>query len=420
MFDQVVFFGLLPKLRDLQDAIFRSNFVKAEKVWHAHFGNPHLYNKKDWFEIRDLGYLPLRIRAVPEGTIVPPWGVMMTVENTDKRFPWLTNWVETQLMQVWYPITVATLSREIKRLLRKYLEITGDPSGIDFKLHDFGFRGVSSMESAAIGGAAHLLNFLGTDTPIAMEWLEYHYGAKIAAPEAPGYSIPASEHSTITSWGREHEVDAYKNMLDQYPDALVACVSDSYDVYHACRNLWGDKLKAQVLDRKGTLVVRPDSGYPPDVVVNCLEILGKAFGVENNSKGFKVLNPKVRLIQGDGVDYDMIRNVLSYMHQRGWATDNVAFGMGGALLQKLNRDTQRMAFKCSAIEIKSVWTDVFKDPVTDTGKRSQAGRLALVKDGFELKTVPGPHKDDILQDVFLNGKILQIPNFYEIRDRVKV
>lgn len=419
VFPETVFFGLLPKLRFLaEDLLWNSVERHAERIWAKHFGSDKIYNKEGWHKIMSLGYLPISIKAVPEGTVVPTGNVLMTIENTDDEFPWLTNWLETLLLQVWYPITVATQSREIKKLILTYLKLNGDPAGIPFKLHDFGFRGVSSLESAAVGGSAHLTSFSGTDTAIALDHVWYYY----KGDECEGFSIPAAEHSTITAWGGpEHEVEACGNMLDQFPDGYVAVVSDSYDIDKACKHIWGELLRDRVLRRTGTVVVRPDSGYPPDIVLRCLEELGAAFGSSVNGKGFRVLDPHVRLIQGDGVDYDMIRNVLNEMHKQKWSADNVAFGMGGALLQKLNRDTQKMAIKCSAINIDGEWRDVSKNPVTDSGKKSKAGRLKLVKDGFDYKTVrleePG---DDVMVEVFRDGRVLVEPTFAEVRERAKV
>ncbi len=181
---------------------------------------------------------------------------IITIENTDPEFYWLTNWAETVLLQVWYPVTVATLSRAIKQAIGEALVRTGDPSLLLHKLHDFGFRGVSSRESAAIGGAAHLFNFLGTDNLAAIELLQQYYGA-----DMPGVSIPASEHSTMTAWGKEHEVDAFENMLNNVPEGIVACVSDSYDIYNAVRNLWGGKLREKVPSpySKGFSTLQPKS-----------------------------------------------------------------------------------------------------------------------------------------------------------------
>ena len=230
--------------------------------------------------------MPIRIKAVPEGKVIPVHNVMMTVENTDPNCFWLTNFLETLLLQLWYPCTVATISREVRKVILQYLSATGDPSTIDFKLHDFGFRGVSSVDSAGIGGASHLINFMGTDTVAALTFIQEYYGNQ---DDMFGFSIPAAEHSTITSWGQSQEVAAYQNMLEQYPEGLVALVSDSYDIYNACEKLWGEVLKNQILGRKGTLVVRPDSGEPKDVVLKVAEILGEKIGFTVNEKGYKVL-----------------------------------------------------------------------------------------------------------------------------------
>lgn len=418
MFPLMPFVGLHPKLHYLKGFLQDSRVRHAEKVWHGHFGSDKIYNREGWAEIFKLGYLPLSIKAVPEGTVVPTRNVLMTIENTDPRFPWLTNWVETLLMQVWYPITVAAQSRDCKILIRKYLELTGcSLDGLDYKLHDFGFRGVTCIEQAMIGGAAHLGNFRGTDTGVALDYLEYYYAGVNSETECVGNSIPASEHSIHTSWGRQRESESYQHMLDQFPDGLFAAVSDSYNIYDACRDHWGTALKPRVLSRDGCVVIRPDSGHPPLVVVGCLNILGDRFGFTKNAKGYKVLDPHVRLIQGDGVNYEMIRVVLHAMYEAGWAADNVAFGMGGALLQQLNRDTQRMAIKCSSTICDGVETDVSKDPFTDINKKSLAGRLALIKQDGELVTAKGPHKDDILIEVFRDGQILDYPTLAQIRER---
>jgi nicotinamide phosphoribosyltransferase len=338
----------------------------------------------------------------------------MTVVNTDPELPWVTNYLETLLSQAWYPTTIATQSRAMKDTIVANLERTGDPTLFGFKLHDFGFRGSTSVESSAWGGAAHLLNFMGTDTLSALLLLRQYYGCRLA-----GFSIPAAEHSTITSWGKEQEAEAFRNMLEAFPDGLVAVVSDSYDVFHACRELWGKRLREQVLSRNGTLIVRPDSGNPPTVVVQVLDLLANAFGFTLNTKGFKVLDPHVRVIQGDGIDHAMLGEVLGAMEVAGWSGDNIAFGSGGGLLQKVNRDTLKFAFKCSAVEVNGEWRDVMKDPVTDPGKRSKAGRLALVHDGSGYRTLPEGETTlpNLLVPVFRNGELLVDQSLDAIRDR---
>jgi nicotinamide phosphoribosyltransferase len=341
------------------------------------------------------------------------------------------------LRAIWYPTTVATNSYESKKLILAALEKTGDPTLIDFKLHDFGARGVSSLESAGLGGAAHLINFMGTDTVTALLAAREYYGADIA-----GFSIPAMEHSTVTSWGRDLEVESYRNMLKTYgkPGALLACVSDSYDIYNACK-LWGTELKDEVIASGATVVIRPDSGEPSEVVVKCMYILEKYFGSVTNAKGFRVLN-NVRVIQGDGIDHASIRSILFCMEMAGFSADNIAFGQGGALLQQVNRDTMAFAMKCSAVgirqfvqdtseladegsgEMKVVWRDVFKDPVTDHGKVSKKGRVQLWQCGNEYESaVTQPTRwvdngfqwEPALLTVFRNGEIKHEITFDEVR-----
>lgn len=418
LFEETVFFGLQYYLQEYLAGRFLTpeDVLLARNFCGKHFGRDDLFNWDGWRRIawKHDGRLPVSIKAVPEGAVVPTSNVLMTIENTDPEVPWLTNFLETMLVQVWYPMTVATLSREMKKLIRAHLARSGDPSQIDFKLHDFGFRGVSSVESAGLGGAAHLINFQGTDTLAGIVLAQRHYCA-----DMPGYSIPASEHSTITSWGRTHEADAYENMLAQFPEGLVACVSDSFDIYKACTDIWGDKLKEKVLGRKGTLVVRPDSGDPPTVVGQVLDALGEKFGYTTNAKGFKVLPPQVRVIQGDGIDYTMTRQILEVLGLKGWSADNIAFGMGGALLQKLDRDTQKCAFKCAEVVVNGEARKVSKDPITDPGKRSKAGRLKLVKTergGFTTIDADVEAEDQLVE-VFRNGEILKTYNFDEVRAR---
>jgi nicotinamide phosphoribosyltransferase len=407
--------------------IVKSNFAgkvftlqdveEAHKFANEHFaGNPKCFNYEGWKRLyaKHDGLLPLRIKAVKEGAVVSAQNAVVTIENTDPEFYWLTNWAETVLLQLWYPVTVATLSRAIKQIIGEALVRTGDLSLLPLKLHDFGFRGVSSRESAAIGGAAHLFNFLGTDNLAAIELLQQYYGAGMA-----GVSIPASEHSTITAWGREHEVDAYENILNNVPEGIVACVSDSYDIYNAVRNLWGGKLREKVMQRQGMLVIRPDSGDAVAVLEEIFNIAADKFGYQVNRKGWKVVAPQVRFIQGDGVNYYTIQNMISQLTRKGWSMDNWNFGMGGALLQQLNRDTLRFALKCSAINVNGAWHDVYKQPVTDPGKDSRAGRFILLKDGNEFVTVKqetgGSLEGDQLETVMEDGVLRREQTLEEIR-----
>lgn len=416
-FPETLFFGLQHIVMEHLEgaAVTERDIEEAKDLFAAHFGTGSIFNEEGWRHIirKHGGRLPIRIKAVPEGTVVPTGNVLMTAENTDPEVPWITNYLETILSQVWYPTTVATQSRAMRNIIGTALEETGDPSLVHFKLHDFGYRGSTSDESAGIGGAAHLVNFMGSDTLAGILVARDTYGEPMA-----GFSIPAAEHSTITSWGKENEAEAYGNMLRKFPDGLVAVVSDSYDIYRAVTELWGKQLREQVLNRNGTLVVRPDSGKPQEVVVKVLEALGRAFGAERNAKGYLVLNPKVRVIQGDGIDLGSLESILFSMKMAGWSADNVAFGSGGGLLQKVDRDTSKFAFKCSAVEVNGVWRDVMKDPVTDPGKRSKAGRMKLIRRDGTFATVredaPG---EDILETVFEDGFMIRKQSFADIRKR---
>jgi nicotinamide phosphoribosyltransferase len=422
-YDRTVFFGLQAFIKEyLIDPITQADIDIADEILTAH-GEP--FNRAGWEYILRVhgGRLPVIIRAVPEGTVVPVKNVLATIENTDPECYWLTTYLETALLRaIWYPTTVATQSWTIKRVILDYLERTGDPSTIDFKLHDFGARGVSSMESAGIGGAAHLVNFMGTDTISGVLYAREFYNAGIA-----GFSIPAAEHSTITSWGRDSEVKAYANMLAQFakPGSIVAVVSDSYDIFNAASKLWGEDLKQQVIDSGATVVIRPDSGDPLTVNQQLIEILGQKFGYTVNSKGFKVLN-NVRLIQGDGVNELTIRSILGGFMAMGWSADNIAFGMGGALLQQVDRDTQKFAMKCSAVEIgEGNWINVQKDPITDPGKKSKTGCITLWKSGGEYVSAvdrpTGWHDKavgdfaEVLETVYADGKLIKEIDFATVR-----
>lgn len=427
---ELVHFGLQMYLKEyLSKPITMGMINAAESVLKAH-GLP--FNREEWEYILKTynGYMPVTIQALPEGTVIPVGTPQLQIKNIDAEVPWITSYLETSLLRaVWYPSTVATISREMKKLIYAYLKTTSDfpKENIPFKLHDFGARGVSSLESAGIGGCAHLVNFMGSDTIEGLLYARKYYNEPMA-----GFSIPAAEHSTITSWGIENEAKAYENMVTQFgtKGALVAVVSDSYDIYNAADKIWGQDLKDKVLSSGATVVIRPDSGDPVTVNLKLMEILAERFGYSTNSKGFKVLNPAIRIIQGDGVDYDTTTKILSAFVGGYWSTENIAFGMGGALLQKLNRDTFKYAMKANAIatESKHEWSPINKNPVTDSGKKSRAGRIAVIQDinGLPI-TVPDNYQDsyedyqeNLLKVVYTVGKTYKDSTFAEVRERAAI
>ncbi|MDQ5770531.1 nicotinate phosphoribosyltransferase [Thiothrix subterranea] len=419
-FPQTLFFGLQAFIKEyLLKPVTTADIDEAEALFAAH-GVP--FFRQGWEQIvqQHGGFLPIEIAALPEGMIVPTGNALVQIRNTDPQAFWLTSYLETALLRaVWYPTTVATLSWQVKQSIHQSLDVTCDnpAAELPFKLHDFGARGVSSHESAALGGMAHLVNFMGGDTVVALLAARKYYGADMA-----GFSIPAAEHSTITAWGRDGEADAYANMLQQFGQAgkLLAVVSDSYDIYHAVSEIWGKQLRAQVENSGATVVIRPDSGVPEEIVPEVLERLYAEFGGRVNSKGYKVLSDCVRVIQGDGVDVDSIGVILQRIQQAGFSTENVAFGMGGGLLQKVNRDTLRFAMKASAMQINGAWRDVYKQPVTDSGKHSKRGRLAVIRDAGVIKTIREDAlswESNLLRPVFRNGELLVDDSFDSIRAR---
>jgi len=423
-------FGLQYLMHEyLSQAITAEQVEEAAAFAQAH-GVP--FNYEGWMYIvtEHKGRLPVRIRAIDEGTVVPVQNALLTIESLDPKVFWIVSWLETMLVRLWYPSTIAISSRESKKVLKRFLELTSDDpeTEIPFKLHDFGARGVCSLEQSRLGGAAHLLSFQGSDTVEGIRMANYYYGSEMA-----GFSIPAAEHSTMTMWGENREFDAFENMVRQYitdrelPEGtpkLAACVSDSYDFFRAVDEGWGgEKLHKLVQNSGGCLVIRPDSGDPEEVLLRCFKILEERVGMTLNSKGFKVLPSYYRVIQGDGIDRASMTRILEILTENNISTSNIAFGSGGGLLQKVNRDTQKWAFKCCAARVKDEWIDVRKNPATDAGKRSKAGRLDLIKEDGSYKTVTLTndaiaHPKSVMRTVFERGQILVDTPFEECRERM--
>jgi nicotinamide phosphoribosyltransferase len=441
-FQETVMFGLQYILKKylVGPVISKDMVLEADEKLNGPngvFGPDGSFSKEKWLKLveKHNGYLPLRIKAVPEGTVIPVKNVLAMIENTDDEFPWLTGFIETLFLQLWYPITVATLSREVKKVIVDYLEKTGsDPNAIpmitQFALSDFGFRGVSSVESAGIGGAAHLVNFMGSDTIAGSDMLVKYYNTQTMF----GKSIDATEHSICTMQGEEGEIEVFKRVLKLKPTGLVACVSDSFNIFRACSEYWGTELKELVLSRQGTLVIRPDSGDPVMTLKEVFRILFDKFGYTMNSKGFKVLPPQVRVIQGDGVNYESIKSMLETLKNEGIATENLVLGMGGKLLQAgIDRDTQNFAVKACYAEIDGKSVDIVKSPtemdadgnIKPSFKKSKKGLMKLVKteNGYTTLTSSEEGYDeakDELVTIFENGKLLVDDSIETIRTRAEV
>lgn len=423
-YDEIVPFGLQYYIKEyLTKPISQLNIDEAEQVCKLH-GVP--FNKEGWQHILSDhgGYLPLRIRAVPEGLPIPVKNVIATIETTCPKCYWTAGYIETLLLKIWYPTTVASRSKAIKKIIMEALNKSSDNPEveIDFKLNAFGYRGNSSEESAGIGGCAELLSFKGSDTLNGILYARDYYGCEMA-----GFSISATEHSVITSFGKENEVEAYRKFLKVYakPGALIACVSDSYDLWGCIKNFWCGVLKQDIINSGATLVIRLDSGDALETVPRALQMLDDGFGHTINTKGYKVLN-YVKILQGDGIDEHSIKDILDIMLENGFSATNIAFGCGAGIIQKLDRDTCRFACKMSSATINGVEQNIFKDPATDHSKASLAGRLDLiqlgVQDDFAYVTVKLENgkiawNNSVMRTVYENGEILVDEDFDTIRAR---
>lgn len=427
----VTFFGLQAFIKKyLMKPITKQDIDMAEMLMMQHLG-PGIFNRKGWDSLlrKHHGFLPVEIRAVDEGAEIPTGVALVTIENTDPEFYWVTSYLETAMLRdIWYGTTVCTISKACKKVIKEYLDNTSDdPAAINFMLHDFGYRGVSSDESAAMGGLAHLVNFMGTDTMAALVAAIEYYNAK----EAVGFSVIASEHSTMCTNADPFTKDDFASaekmvsILEARVKAtgtfqIVSAVADTYDVYRFTRDYIGTRLKDRIMNSGGRFVVRPDSGNPEVVPVELVEILLDKFGYTTNSKGFKVLPPCIRVLQGDGINEDSIAAILKNASERGIAADNFVFGMGGALLQHCDRDWQKFAMKCSAVKVNGVWRDVYKDPITDAGKRSKRGRLVTVRNWHDkivtLRLDEVTATDKVIMDtVYRNGTLIKDVSFENVR-----
>ncbi len=441
-FGEMVFFGLQIYLKKYLEGIA----ILPEEVDEAYeylgtklgvFGRDDVFDrtKFDYIVEHHGGKLPVRITALPEGTVVGTHNVMMMIESLDPECAWLTNFLESLLLQVWYPITVATLSREVKKIITKnFRECTsyGETeikAMVEFILNDFGFRGVSSVESAKHGGAAHLVNFMGSDNVSAGKLIRDYYNTDIIYSKG----IPATEHSIMTLRGEDGELRMMRDLLISNPTGFVACVSDSYNIFRACKDYWGGELRDLILARPidSPLIIRPDSGHVTRTLIEIFNILFGKFGYTTNDKGYKVLPPQVRVIQGDGVNFESIGEIYAILKEAKISPENIALGMGGKLLQAdLNRDTQAFAFKACFGIIDGQESNMIKAPTVmdadgnlkQSFKKSKPGMLKAYRDDTEtVQTIsslqPGfAEKVNILQEVFNYGELPNEGIFEDIRE----
>jgi len=390
--------------------------------------------------LHKLGYLPLRIKAVKEGTRVPIRVPMMTIENTHPDFFWLTNYIETLLScSLWQPCTSATIAYQYRKLLRGYAASTGGSLDfVQFQGHDFSMRGMSSLETVKGSAAAHLLSFVGTDSIPGILFLEEYYGANIEK-ELVGTSIPATEHSVMCAYG-QNELESYKRIITEvYPNGFVSIVSDTWDLWNVLRNVIAP-LKDDIIAREGKVVIRPDSGDPikiicgdeqssnPDARKGVMEILWEIFGGKINEKGFKELDPHIGCIYGDAITYDRCFEISQTLMDKGFASTNMVYGIGSYTYQYNTRDTFGFALKSTYARIDGQELNLFKNPVTDSGiKKSQSGMVSVLntEQGIvytdrlieeDRNTFEGV---DLLEDVFVDGVLEREQTLADIRNIIK-
>jgi len=426
-YPKTVFVGAQYYIKLIEEPIQEWEVKEAYEMAKAH-GVP--FDIDGWmYIVNELkGKLPIRIKAVKEGSVIPVKNVLMTFESTDPKVPWIAGWVETLFMKIWYPVTIATKSYYMRKTLEKY----GSPEWAQFAFHNFGDRGSSSIESAAIGGFAHSTIFLGTDNFNSIRFAKEFYNEK----DVTSYSVFATEHSTTTAnanGSTKNEIEFVQRMLNENPDApIMSFVADSYDVYNFTNEVTkkDGKIRPIIESRSNQkLVIRPDSGNPMEVLPKMLDIMERndVFDIEINGKK---ASSKYGILWGDGITPEVIEEILIMITEKGYAAENMVFGSGGDLMQNLNRDTQKFAIKCSSItKPDGTEQDVFKNPITDPGKTSKKGKVTTY---FNPNTneyftdridaiFEGDKKGsyEVLDVIFENGEIKRETSLSEIRAYIK-
>ena len=407
-------------------------------------------------DLHDLGFLPLEIKALEEGTLCPIRVPMLTIENTDKRFFWLTNFLETLMSsELWIPSTSATIAKHYRGILDKFaMETVGDTSFSQFQGHDFSMRGMS-LESSYLSGMGHLTSFVGTDTIPAIGALEAWYNADVEK-ELVGCSVMATEHSVMCAGGKDDEFETYRRLIeDIYPSGIVSIVSDTWDLWNTITDIL-PKLKDSIMNRDGKVVIRPDSGDPVDIIcgvqkknlsfnkdgsatyynggtpknddpIVCpsaqkgvIELLWDIFGGTVNDLGFKELDPHIGAIYGDAITPERATQICERLKAKGFASTNIVFGIGSYTYQYNTRDTFGFALKSTYVEVDGEPRAIFKDPVTDDGtKKSLYGRVAVLEDMTAIDNLSRDYDGpDMLKPIFRDGKLLVDLTLQQVRDNV--
>ncbi len=447
--NEIIFFGLQYFIKEYLIEQFNDNFFKADKktVLEKYKRRIESYLGKDAITydhieaLHDLGYLPLEIKALAEGSLVPMRVPVLTIKNTQPEFFWLTNMLETLMSAIlWKPVTSATTAFQYAKAFTKYANETvgADDSFIPWQGHDFSFRGMSGIEDALMSGAGHLLSFAGTDTIPAIDFLEYYYNAD-CEKELIGGSVPATEHSVMCMGTQDNEIETFERLINViYPKGIVSIVSDTWDFWKVITE-YLPQLKQKIMARAGKVVIRPDSGDPVKIIIGdneaeagspaykgAIECMWEIFGGTITDKGFKLLDAHIGLIYGDGITLERQHDILEGLKQKGFCSYNVVLGLGSFTYEYVTRDTFGFAMKATYGEVNGEGRAIFKDPKTDDGtKKSAKGLIAVHKNKTTGKL---EYKDECtwqqeqqgeLKTVFKDGKLLVDVSLEEIRKSVK-
>lgn len=437
-----VFFGLQGFIQEFLIDWFNDSFFKAEKTEAIRRYKRRLDNAlgKDAISMEhiealyDLGYLPILIKAVKEGAVVPLRIPMLTMRNTKPEFFWLTNFLESILScELWKPITSATLSHQYKKIINRYADETaGNRDFVQWQGHDFSFRGMSGIYDAMKSGSGHLLSFTGTDTIPAIDYLETFYGAD-SDKELIGASVSATEHSVMCLGQKDSEIATFKRLITEiYPKGIISIVSDTWDYWKVLTE-YAAELKDIILTREGKVVFRPDSGDPVKIICGdsdaqigspkykgSVEVLAEIFGTTNTEKGYKTLNLHVGLIYGDSITLARAEEILKRLKEKGFSSENIVFGIGSYTYQYVTRDTFGMAVKSTYGEVGGKGINIFKDPKTDDGTKKSAKGLLRVNSDFTLCQECSwvEESGGILEPVFMDGKFLRVTTLSSIREEL--
>jgi nicotinamide phosphoribosyltransferase len=455
--DEVVSFGQQMVMKQIHEAFQRDFFSQPKDVVCGEMKEELTmylgmdYDVTHFEKLHDLGYLPIEIKAISEGTMVPIKVPVLTIYNTHPDFYWLTNYLETILSNLlWKPMTSATIARQYRKVLTGWMEKT-DPANawfIDWQGHDFSMRGMDSAEAVISSGLGHLTAFSGTDSLPAIHGARKYYGAEgfVAA------SVPATEHSVMCAGGKEDEVDTFRRLLETYPKGILSVVSDTWDLWKVCTE-HVVTLKEEILARDGKLVIRPDSGDPVDILCGditiavenggietpaskgVIELLWNVFGGTINEQGYKVLDPHIGAIYGDSITIDRANEICTRLESKGFASTNVVLGIGSFTYQYNTRDTFGFAMKATYVEIKHPaesgspafgieGREIFKDPITDDGTKKSATGLLCVEEhdgkiGLYDKVQWATEKTGLLQTIYMNGEFHNTTDLATIRQRVQ-